>query len=524
MGKVRLLFAITQFFKGGAEIALLNLFRSLDGDRYEIDFVMLNQLDIPNTISLATRVPEWVNVVDAVHLLSNGAPITEAPDPEQLKTVLRGAVGHKHYNWAFHIGEWSSPEFVATGVWADHKAAWIHNDLNIAEYFDGDAFFKWDAWYECYLFVSENSLTQSAKKYPQLLTKGVCVHNLLDAPSILALCKEPLGEDEQYFARELPIVVTCANVRPQKNHLRQAEAMALLRQKGFDFLWLNVGTIPGDTLTVAVRAKIDELGLADRFLLLGNRSNPYPYMARANAVAVLSDYESWSMVISEALMLGAPVIATKTSGALAQITPENGLLADFSVDSIAEGLERILTQYWPRPALDAEIPRQRGLAEFETLVRPAGANRLLYVMGDADCTTGKRQAAFSQMEALMRDADLTVSLPALAEPEVLAQCPCRRFFQPDAHQRVPWFYLARENVLEGDFPPEEKRRKRRQAWAIRFGLGASFEKRVQRESLQAALEGFSAVIAPSAESRDDFAARHTFPADNITITPPQPHN
>lgn len=524
MGKIRLLFAITQFFKGGAEIALLNLFRSLDENRYEIDFVMLNQLDIPNTISLATRVPEWVNVVDAVHLLSNGAPITQVPDPERLKAVLRGAVGRKHYDWAFHIGEWSSPEFVATGVWADHKAAWIHNDLNTAEYFDGDAFFQWDAWFERYVFVAEISRSESIKKYPHLQTKSLCVHNLLDIPSILALYNQPLGEDERYFEQGLPVVVTCANVRPQKNHLRQIDAMARLRDEGFDFMWLCVGTVPGDTLTVAVQDKIRALGLEDRFLLLGIRDNPYPYISRAAAVAVLSDYESWSMVISEALMLGTPVIATKTSGALTQITPENGLLVDFSVDSIAEGLEQILNQQRTQPAPDTRTYRQSGLAEFEALVRPAGAKRLLYVMGGTDCTAEKRQAAFSQMGALMREADLTVSLPDSAAPEVLAQCPCRRFFQPDAHQRVPWFYLARDNVLEGDFAPEEKKRKRRQAWAARFGLGASFEKRVQRESLQAALASFEAIIAPSAESREDFSARYACPADKVTVTPPQPRN
>ena len=42
--KKKILFVITQFYKGGAETSLLNLFHCLDSQKYEVDFLVLNQI------------------------------------------------------------------------------------------------------------------------------------------------------------------------------------------------------------------------------------------------------------------------------------------------------------------------------------------------------------------------------------------------------------------------------------------------------------------------------------------------
>lgn len=67
-------------------------------------------------------------------------------------------------------------------------------------------------------------------------------------------------------------------------------------------------------------------------------------MARADAVMVLSDYESWSLVITEAKIIGIPVIATPTSGAKEQlIDKETGwVIPSFEADDIADGIEEYL--------------------------------------------------------------------------------------------------------------------------------------------------------------------------------------
>ena len=84
-------------------------------------------------------------------------------------------------------------------------------------------------------------------------------------------------------------------------------------------------------------------GLEKDFLLLGVDQNPYKYMSKVDAVAVLSDFESWSLVITEAKLVGTPVIATKTSGAIEQLVDnETGLLTDFTVTHIADKIQGYL--------------------------------------------------------------------------------------------------------------------------------------------------------------------------------------
>lgn len=65
IGKIKVLFFINQFFKGGAESALLNLFNAIDSSQYDIDFLIYDQLIIDGVVSLIPRIPSWINVCNA---------------------------------------------------------------------------------------------------------------------------------------------------------------------------------------------------------------------------------------------------------------------------------------------------------------------------------------------------------------------------------------------------------------------------------------------------------------------------
>lgn len=60
---------------------------------------------------------------------------------------------------------------------------------------------------------------------------------------------------------------------------------------------------------------------------LGYKDNVYPYIRQMDYLALLTDRESWGLVITEALMLGVPVIATDFIGVKNQIKDrENGII------------------------------------------------------------------------------------------------------------------------------------------------------------------------------------------------------
>ena len=176
MEKKRLLFAISQFYKGGAEISLLNLLRKLDQNDYEIDLLIMNQCPAEGAVSLIPELPEHIRVFDAYRKeqhssfggrLQRRFFFTERDRSRYPASALRFA-RCRRYDWAFHVGEWWLPEFVAEEIMADHKAVWIHTDIAAADSFAPDAFFASDNAFERYIFASQRSLESAAEAFPFL--------------------------------------------------------------------------------------------------------------------------------------------------------------------------------------------------------------------------------------------------------------------------------------------------------------------------------------------------------------------
>ena len=374
--KKKLLFVISQFYKGGAEVSLLNLFHTLSSDEVEIDFLIFDQIILKNAHSLIPDIPEWINVCNAAEREGYLAVVNKVINKIWLKLTnkqryRRSAerfIKGKKYDYAFSVGEWMSPEFVATKVNAKKKAIWIHTDIDKASYVNEKLLFGYNSYIEKYIFVSKLSMESAVKKYPAIKEKSIVIYNMLDEQRIRQLSKESIKAG---LITDNPTLLTVANLREEKNYPRQVEAMHLLKERGIPLRWLNIGSIANPIVLNQVKSLISKYHLQDDFLLLGVDENPYKYMAKVDAVAVLSNFESWSMVISEAKILGIPVIATKTSGALEQIVDgENGVLTDFTTIDIANKLEGFVKNY---------LGKKRVLEEFDQSINK-GALKNFYEM------------------------------------------------------------------------------------------------------------------------------------------------
>ncbi|ADL03176.1 glycosyltransferase [Lacrimispora saccharolytica] len=344
----KLLFVITQFYKGGAEVALLNLFHRLSPEEYEIDFLIFDQMILKEATSLIPQIPEWVNVCNAAEPEGHLAVVKKiwfkiyrrVTKHQLYRKRAYNFIKGKEYDAAFSYGEWMSPEFVAQKVKAKKKMVWIHADIDKAAYVDERILFGYDRAYDRYLFVSEQS--RKAAEQAFLFLKGKCsvVHNMCDDQEIYRLAKEPLSVDDEAFDSYL---LSVANLREEKNYPRMIETMKCLCDMGVEARWLCIGSTANVFILNKVKSLLAQYQLEDRFILLGACENPYKYMSRSKAVLVLSDFESWSLVITEAKLLGIPVVATKTSGALEQIQDrESGILVSFEPKDIANSVKELL--------------------------------------------------------------------------------------------------------------------------------------------------------------------------------------
>ena len=177
----KLLFVISQFYKGGAETALLNLLSCLPSEDFAVDLIILNQYPVKDAVSLVPEIPESVHVFDQWRETYH-VPVLNTLR-RKIRFLLQGDLQHpwkaiqyvkdKEYDWAFHVGEWITPEFCAKYVKAANKAVWIHTDLSKSTNFDSDYFFKYDNEIKYYIFVSYNALNNSVKRYPQLRGKSI---------------------------------------------------------------------------------------------------------------------------------------------------------------------------------------------------------------------------------------------------------------------------------------------------------------------------------------------------------------
>ena len=83
--------------------------------------------------------------------------------------------------------------------------------------------------------------------------------------------------------------------------------------------------------------------LQNNVLLLGLQTNPYPYMAQADVYVQTSRHEGFGMTISEAKILGLPIVSTNFDVIYNQIEHEkNGLIAEMKGEKIGEQILRLV--------------------------------------------------------------------------------------------------------------------------------------------------------------------------------------
>ena len=149
--------------------------------------------------------------------------------------------------------------------------------------FESADFFSYDNKINYYIFVSKNSLDASVAIFPQLKEKSIVINNIVNDRFIKSQSNEFLP-----FSESLPVIVTCANIRPEKNHIRQIEVMAKLRDRGVRIKWLNLGSTADEGLYRKLLIEIEKEDLSQDFKFLGAIKNLSLYKNACSCV--LSDY------------------------------------------------------------------------------------------------------------------------------------------------------------------------------------------------------------------------------------------
>jgi glycosyltransferase involved in cell wall biosynthesis len=161
------------------------------------------------------------------------------------------------------------------------------------------------------------------------------------------------------IAADAPVVGAVARLASQKRLDRLLDAVARLPA---DVHCIIAGEGPAEH---ELRGQAAREGIAQRVHFLGYHGDVGDVLAALDVFAITSAQEGMSNAMLEALAAGVPVVSTPVSGTDEALRPDAdgstpGLIVDFGVDAIADGLRAVLHDPARRQAMASAALRRAG--------------------------------------------------------------------------------------------------------------------------------------------------------------------
>ena len=364
--KKRLLFVMESMGSGGGERSLLTLLQLTDYEKYDVDLLLFNPVGL-----FMDMLPPQVNLIG----FGEGYKAFSAPLAQSVKSYIlkakpfsalnrilysravnaksnsslhRDQLAWKYMKKAFKeklagydaaIGylEGKPNFFVADCVDAKIKIGYVHNDyrkLQMDEKHDRSFFSKLDY----IVSVSDECCNVLKEVFPEFSDKVKRIENITSPSTLVKMGKAPAAE---YENTDKKILLTVGRLSKQKGYDIAVDAAEILDKSGIDFKWFAIGK---GELREEIEARIKEKKLDDKFILLGERANPYPYINGCDVYVQSSYFEGKSIAIDEAKCFAKPIVATKFTTVLDQLTDgETALLAEINAESVAEKIAALLS-------------------------------------------------------------------------------------------------------------------------------------------------------------------------------------
>lgn len=353
---------------GGAERALLGLLENIDYEQYQVDLFLMRHSGellpyLPEQVHLLSEIPQYAcmavpigQVIKRKHLLVAAGramgkilaekkvrylhlPSDNAVGLEYSHKYTVGcmpAVGEGEYDLA--ISFLTPHYFVDKKVCAKKKAAWIHTDYTKVKVDVESELRMWGA-YDFIISISEAVSQSFLKVFPSLKDKIVVIENLMPVRSIREQAEEFSADAEMPVdgaKRLLSIGRFCA----AKNFDNVPDICRMILTQGINIKWYLIGFGSDEEL---IREKIEECSMHDHVIILGKKTNPYPYIKSCDLYVQPSRYEGNSVSVHEAQILGKPVVITDYATAKSQLeNGVDGLIVPMENGRCADALAKLL--------------------------------------------------------------------------------------------------------------------------------------------------------------------------------------
>ncbi|MFP3664203.1 glycosyltransferase [Priestia sp. SIMBA_032] len=379
---------------GGIETSLLNILSNIDYSKYEVDLCVF-----ANYIAFPEKIPSQVNIIKGNKLLEYCyIPYVDLKENlglfEKLKMLFAKGI-KKVFGFqtvikmslpTFRFGNYDMAisyandaffgkvfagggnEIVDKCILAEKKVGWIHNEPNRCGC-SKEYFLKTYENFDHVVNVSFACKEMFDAMVPEFSDKSVVVYNMFHIEGIK---KKAKSVTNPYNTNVFNIVTVSRIENNQKRVDRILDTCEYLLSKSFEeFKWTIIGDGPDSEYIIK---EAESRGLKRCITFTGKMSNPYPYILNADVMVQASDYEAYSMVLQESIILNTPLIVTNYPSANEAVDNNyNGFLVDLSYAAIGDKLIEMIEDADKLKLLRGNITKKpftnsKALSQFYSLL------------------------------------------------------------------------------------------------------------------------------------------------------------
>ena len=334
----KILFLIQDLGHGGAEKVLVNLVNNMDKSKYDVTVKTLFDTGVNKQY-----------LRDDVHYIPGLK--WEFRGNSHLFRLLPARWLYKFfvkdkYDIIVSYLEGSATRVLSGCTSKDIKrVAWIHTAFDTDKKYSlgfnskkstTDAYADFDK----VVFVSDTAKQAFEEIAQKTFENGIVLYNTVETETIISKSLEPI--EDVTFSEEKINICSVGKIDSNKGYDRLAKVHKKLLDEGFmhNIYILGVGEQKDK-----IEVYISENNLSKSFAFLGYRSNPYNYVRNCDLYVCSSHQEGFSTAVTEALVVGTPVVSTCCSGAheLLGYNNEYGIVTENSEEGIYEGLKQMLS-------------------------------------------------------------------------------------------------------------------------------------------------------------------------------------
>lgn len=182
------------------------------------------------------------------------------------------------------------------------------------------------------VFVSNHAKNAFNKIYPDITTYQTVLPNFIDIDTILNKSIEYTVNKKGFT------VITVGRLAPVKGIDLIPEIAKKIKDKG---LSIHFNIIGDGTEKHRILELIRTMNVDDSVTLVGFKKNPYPYILNADLYINTSYTEGMPLSLCEAMLLGKPVIASKTAGASELLSDGSGIIIERDADLFSKWIYKL---------------------------------------------------------------------------------------------------------------------------------------------------------------------------------------